>query len=96
MPVPGAYEKHCPVIVFISFFLEIYQEMRDFFFCCHTCTLTNCGVVKCSSFIQPLSGSKVGSCVPSFILSPLLVFLNTPPFTLCSLLHILIVLLRAV
>lgn len=31
MPVPGAYEKHCPVIVFISFFLEIYQEMRDFF-----------------------------------------------------------------
>lgn len=31
MPVPGAYEKHCPVIVFISFFLEIYQEIRDFF-----------------------------------------------------------------
>lgn len=75
----------------LVFFLEIYQEIRDFF-----SVVTNCGMVKCSSFIQPLSGSKVGSCVPSFILSPLLVFLNTPPFTLCSLLHILIVLLRAV
>lgn len=52
--------------LFLLVFSGNFSGNKRFFFCCHTCTLTNCGVVKCSSFIQPLSGSKVGSSVPLF------------------------------